>query len=119
MALEENNRDMFKTGWPYPMPHESIETVRAFVKLSDQDDIPEFEYCLEELGELIQAIQKVKRARKRGTVEAEINAKKHLIEEIAHVYLTLNHIRDQEHISIYDIQKALDEKIEEWGYKNE
>lgn len=101
------------------MPYESNNVVLEFLKLSEEDDIAEFEYCLEELSELIQAIQKLKRARKRGKIDSEKKAKQNLIEEIAHVYLTLNHVRAQEHISIVEIQKAIDEKIEEWGLKNE
>ena len=103
----------------FPMPYESYSIVHDFLNLSYEDDIAEFEYCLEELAELIQAIQKLKRARKRGKTESEIKSKQNLIEEIAHVYLTLNHVRAQENISITKIQKAIDEKIEEWGLKNE
>lgn len=110
---------LFNSRSPYPMPCERVYIVKSFVKLSESDDIPEFEYCLEELAELIQAIQKLKRARKLGRKRSYIaKAKQHLIEEIAHVYLTLNHIREQENISLNDIQIAMNEKIEKWGFRN-
>jgi len=110
---------LFNSRAPYPMPYERLYVVKSFVKLSEKDGIPEFEYCLEELAELIQAIQKLKRARKLGRKKSYISkAKQHLIEEIAHVYLTLNHIREQENISVDDIQIAMNEKIEKWGFRN-
>lgn len=115
--MERGN--LFYSRSPYPMPYERLYVVKSFVKLSNVDDISEFEYCLEELAELIQAIQKLKRARKLGRKKSYIDkTKQHLVEEIAHVYLTLNHVREQENIDIHDIQKAMNEKIEKWGFKN-
>lgn len=117
--LYDNVPNVYTAEAAYPMPYESFKVVKRFIECSEKDDISELEYCLEELAELIQAIQKLKRARKRGNKLSEKKAKKHLVEEIAHVYLTLNHIRDQESISLTSIQLAINEKIEEWGFKNE
>lgn len=97
----------------YPVPLESRGAVRKFLESSKECGIPETEYCLEELAELTQAIQKVKRAHVFGN---EKEARDNLAMEIAHVYLTLNHLREQEHIPLVEIQNYMDLKIDEWGF---
>lgn len=102
----------------YPVPYEAKHVVDSFLMLSDEAGIPETEYCLEELGELIQAIQKLKRARVTGNKRSIASAERHLAEEVGHVYLTLNHLREQEHISLTEIQQSMNEKIRKWGFEN-
>lgn len=102
----------------YPVPIESKKVVEGFVALSDEAGYPETEYCLEELAEVTQAIQKLKRARVTGNKISQERAKKHLITEIGHLYLTLNHLRAQEELPLQEIQQSMNEKIRKWGFEN-
>lgn len=102
----------------YPVPIESKKVVEGFLALSEEAGYPETEYCLEELSETIQAIQKLKRARATGNKVSQELAKKHLITEIGHLYLTLNHVRAQEELPLQEIQQSMNEKIRKWGFEN-
>lgn len=102
----------------YPVPIESKQVVEGFLALSEEAGYPETEYCLEELAEVTQAIQKLKRARATGNKASQERAKKHLITEIGHLYLTLNHIRAQEDLPLREIQQSMNEKIRKWGFEN-
>ena len=102
----------------YPVPIESKNVVKGFLALSDEAGYPEIEYCLEELAEVTQAIQKLKRARVTGNKVSQERAKKHLITEIGHLYLTLNHVREQEELPLQEIQQSMNEKIRKWGFEN-
>ena len=84
----------------YPQPHETTEDVHFFANTGDDERI----YLMEECAELIQACTKSIRKWSDDT-------RKNLVEEMAHVYMSLNHVRHQYKISAEEIQEKIDEKV--------
>lgn len=105
---------------PYPMPKVSINHVRQFIDMA-QD---ETEYCIEECSELIKALSKMRRQRRKVIVDGENvpgydEAYASMVEEIADVYLTLNNLREQYGISVYEIQLWINKKLNRYGFTPE
>lgn len=103
-------------------PKESIETVRKFVN-DGQGNGGEYSFVREELAELIRAVERYERALKiysepeTGVVDIPSNIRDNLIEEIAHVYLVLNHLRYAAVVPLSFIQTKMDAKIRLYGFE--
>ena len=103
---EEMLRSM--NGAPYPMPLELAENVRAFANKSDKDDLSEMIYLIEECSELQKEL--TKQLRGKGDIT-------NICEEIADVYITLNHVREELKIPCSSIQLWMDYKMKREGKK--
>lgn len=93
------------------MPQELKTAAEAFVKHGEAHG-GEDGFAIEELSELIRAICRIQRYGEKlgGTNFPKYN----LTEEIAHVYLVLNHLRIKYDISVESIQFLMDMKIMSW-----
>lgn len=93
------------------MPQELKSVAEAFVKHGEANG-GEDGFVIEELSELIRSICRIQRY---GETLGGTNMPKYnLTEEIAHVYLVLNHLRVKYDIPIGDIQFLMNLKIESW-----
>lgn len=93
------------------MPQELKSVAEAFVKHGEANG-GEDGFVIEELSELIRAICRIQRY---GETLGGTNFPKYnLTEEIAHVYLVLNHLRIKYDISVEDIQFLMNLKIMSW-----
>lgn len=93
------------------MPRKLKSVAEAFVKHGEANG-GEDGFVIEELSELIRAICRIQRY---GETLGGTNMPKYnLTEEIAHVYLVLNHLRVKYDIPIGDIQFLMNLKIESW-----
>ena len=90
----------------YPQPYEKIGDVLFFANHKEDERV----YLMEECAELIQACTK--------TMRGHPCARDNLVEEMAHVYLTLNHVRCQEGITVDEIQDRMNAKIAVYGFAN-
>ena len=101
-----------------PAPKESLETIRKFVEHGNARG-GEYSFVREELAELIRAVERYERLSympemmPRSVVD---DIKNNLIEEIAHVYLVLNHLRWAANVPTKFIQNKMDEKIWSYGF---
>ena len=102
-----------------PAPKESLETIRKFVEHGNARG-GEYSFVREELAELIRAVERYERLSympemiPRSVVD---DIKNNLIEEIAHVYLVLNHLRYVAAIPLGFIQGKMDAKIQLYGFE--
>lgn len=107
-------------------PIELAETAKRFVDLGEAS-CGEDTFAIEEAAEYIQALCKVKRyisefgggSAKQYMIDY---SKEDLAQEMAHVYLTLNHMRVLHGIDANMIQSFMDIKIRKYGlpvYKEE
>lgn len=100
-------------------PIELTETAKRFVEMGEAS-CGEDTFAIEEAAEYIQALCKVKRyisdfaktPEKRYMIDY---SKQDLAQEMAHVYLTLNHIRTLYGIDLDMIQSFMDIKIQKYG----
>lgn len=108
-------------------PIELKKTAEAFVHLGDIG-CGEDTFAIEEAAEYIQALCKLKRYLHEKPSLYESNAelkqqrliaysKQDLAQEMAHVYLTLNHMRIVYGISLEEIQSFMDIKIAKYGFR--
>lgn len=101
-------------------PKESFETIRKFVE-HGQNNGGEYSYVREELAELIRAVERYERTFYKADYDAPYeyvcSIKDNLIEEIAHVYLVLNHLRYVSFTPLQFIQDKMDIKIREYGFE--
>lgn len=107
---------------PYvPQPLESMEAANKFVA-HGKETCGEDVFAIEEAAEYIRALCKLRRImfrdKDRLTSWRTDVCKEDLAEEIAHVYLTLNHVRLAYDIPLTLIQAAMDRKIEEYDFSD-
>lgn len=93
------------------MPQELKSVAEAFVEHGEAHG-GEDGFVIEELSELIRAICRIQRY--GNTLGGTNFPRYNLTEEIAHVYLVLNHLRVKYDIPIGDIQFLMNLKIESW-----
>ena len=93
------------------MPQELKSVAEAFVKHGEANG-GEDGFAIEELSELIRAICRIQRC--EDSLNGACGERYNLVEEIAHVYLVLNHLRVKYDILIEDIQFFMNLKIKSW-----
>lgn len=101
-------------------PKESFETIQKFVAHGNTNG-GELSFVREELAELIRAVERYERTFYNPDFDAPYeyacSIKDNLVEEIAHVYLVLNHLRYTTYTPLQFIQDKMDIKIREYGFE--
>lgn len=100
-------------------PVELTRTAEEFVRQGEMS-VGEDTFAIEEAAEYIQSMCKLKRYIREfaaGSTKAYMvdYAKQNLAQEMAHVYLTLNHMRTLYDIPLELIQTFMDTKIAKYG----
>lgn len=86
----------------YPMPKEPVSAVEFYSHCGKDERV----FLIEECAELIQACTK----HMRKPNETNLS---NIAEEMAHVYLAMNHVREQYNINLESIQYYIDKKLED------
>ena len=101
-------------------PKESFETIQKFVAHGNANG-GELSFVREELAELIRAVERYERTfyaeNADPPYEYACSVKDNLVEEIAHVYLVLNHLRYTTYTPLQFIRDKMDIKIHEYGFE--
>ena len=97
-------------------PKEPLSVAEKFVE-DGNNTCGEHIYVIGELSELINAIAKVERATHGKNIDKYFEAYDNLVEEIAHVYLVLNHLRIHYDVDIHAVQTEINNKIKEYGFE--